>query len=152
MLCGKCGTSSSESAARFAVCVGDRWIASFTYGHGMPIDKVWSASDGILIAARCKAIEGDVPYLWERDDSAAFVAERANGQPVEISPRTRRTRRAPSSPGSDQNTHFTREACPGTIWGRGHRRPRHARSPPAWLEALHATEPAPGRPSAPHAC
>jgi hypothetical protein len=82
--CGQCGAElSDKTTARYAVRIEPRWIARFTYPTGSA-DKSWEASEGIAIASHCKAIVGDIPYLWSSKDSAVFIADKAGGACVGI--------------------------------------------------------------------
>ena len=96
-----------DKRTRFAVRVGAQWIARFTHPSVTPVDKVWLASEGLPIASHCKALVGDVPYLWPPygEQSAAFIARAVEGaQHVPIcdacvpkAPKVSRKRRGRSS-------------------------------------------------------
>lgn len=82
--CGKCGAHPpDDNTKHYAVRVDGQWIARFTYPAAQ-VDKAWASSDGLQLAPSCKAIVGEVPYLWSDDSSARFVAHGLGGEHVWI--------------------------------------------------------------------
>jgi hypothetical protein len=71
------------SSVAFEVWVSESPISRFSYPDSTTkADKTWSKSDGIQIAACCKAILGKIPFQWPRRDSAEYVASCIEGARV----------------------------------------------------------------------
>lgn len=71
----------------FVIRVGKKYVERFTYPYSVTkVDKAWEKSEGIQIAACCKAVLGSIPYEWPYRDSAEFVAEAIPGAVVRPRP------------------------------------------------------------------
>ena len=68
------------SDIQYAVRVNGKFVERFTYpGSIVKPEKAWEKSEGVKIAPCCKAIFGDVPFLWGRQDGARYVAKQLGG-------------------------------------------------------------------------
>jgi hypothetical protein len=119
-VCGKCATEAeakNATSSHYAVRVGGRWVARFTYPASQA-DKLWEASEGLRLASHCKAILGDLPYLWRYEDSAKCTAEGLGGEHIWICERCvpkepKKTRKPKSSPDVEREAeHIHSDAQP----------------------------------------